>query len=86
MIPPLLIWLRVGWFRLPLPVVAAWPLLLALGILMQMLLVLPLGGGTLGRRMRIPWLLWRTLGAARGLAVDVRPAPGDGPRISIRVW
>ncbi len=82
MIPPLLIYVRIGPVPLPLPVVLLWPLLLAL--LASAALLLPLlrvRGTTVGQRARLPFALYRMLAATRGLSVGVSPVNGPGVRV-----
>lgn len=87
MIPPLFLWLRVGWFRLPFPLVALWPLLIVLLVLLQVLLIPPVKPGwSLGRRMLLPTRIWRVCATLRGLNVRVQPAPGEGPLVHIVLW
>ena len=85
MIPPVLIYLRIGHVPLPLPVVLLWPLLLALLVLSAVVLpFVPLRSTTVSTRARLPFALYRMLAALRGLRVDVREAHGD--RLMVRFW
>ena len=88
MIPPILIMIRGPWSflggRVPAPVIILWPVLLL--ILVLGLAVLPfvrIKGTTARQRFLMPWLLWRMLGALRGLEVDV---DAEGTRVQIRCW
>jgi len=85
MIPPLLIYVRVGRAPLPLPVFLLWPLLLVLFFFAAVVLpLLPVRGTTIGGRALLPFRLWRALCATRGLRVGVQAA--DGRRLAIACW
>jgi len=85
MIPPLLIYVRIGPVPLPVPVLLLWPLLLMLLVLAALVLpLLRVRGTTVGQRARMPFIFYRMLAAARGLSVPVSPA--DGPGVHVYCW
>jgi hypothetical protein len=84
-IPPLLIYVRIGRVPLPLPLVLLWPLLLGLLVCAAVILPLvPLRGMTVRQRVHAPFALWSMLAALRGLRTDVRPA--HGPSVIVICW
>lgn len=76
-IPPILVYVRVGWVPLPLPVVLFWPLLaplLAFALLLAA--VLPVKEVDRARRFAAIAQAWRLMGALRGLKLHLQQ-PGE---------
>ncbi len=80
-----MLFLRLGRWWLPIPVILVWPLLLAMILLGPPLFaLLPIRGTTPAQRAQMPLAVWQFLGSLRGLKVDVKPA--DGTHIAINCW
>ena len=89
--PPSLLYLKVGRFGVWLPLILLWPVLLLLGLLLQVaslttaLVLLPRKGTAWSKAMAavVPNLCW-VLVRTRGFRVEIQAA--DGHEVVVKLW